>query len=102
MQLPIFIYPSPDLPVIQNMVTASSICADNGVMALHLAKAKGFCVYGEEKDEDVLVKVKLMMEGLDKPTPQYACCGLAVPRHCVCIASFECPIHGDNCTGGHD
>jgi hypothetical protein len=30
------------------------------------------------------------------------CCPLATGRNCVCVCSFECPIHGVRCIGSHD
>lgn len=33
---------------------------------------------------------------------QHACCELATPTHCVCAASFTCPIHGETHKGTHD
>ena len=33
---------------------------------------------------------------------RYACCDQAVPVNCVCVASFQCPVHGRRCHGSHD
>ena len=33
---------------------------------------------------------------------RHACCGLAEPRFCVCVASFNCILHGTMCIGSHD
>jgi hypothetical protein len=31
-----------------------------------------------------------------------ACCVKAKRVFCVCIVSFECPVHGSRCYGTHD
>lgn len=29
------------------------------------------------------------------------CCGAAKTVRCVCVRSWECPVHGGHCIGGH-
>jgi hypothetical protein len=33
---------------------------------------------------------------------RYGCCEKATPIHCVCMASFTCPDHGEKHVGTHD
>ncbi len=63
-----------------------------------------FTVFCDDDDKMVLKNLKLIQEAIrnDKKTLEYACCPLATPRQCVCVASFECPIHGNTCVGSHD
>lgn len=37
-----------------------------------------------------------------QPCHSLACCPLAVKIPCVCIASFNCALHGSKCHGSHD
>lgn len=64
-----------------------------------------FNVYNGDDDKMVLEKVKLIQDALQsgkERIDKMACCPLAKPRNCVCVASFECPIHGNMCIGSHD
>jgi hypothetical protein len=96
------IYPNPSLKLIQDKVPLLLHPDAREAQALIIAKGLGFTIRHDDTDEGVLEKVEMMMEGLDKPVREYACCGLAEPRNCVCVASFECPLHGTRCTGSHD
>lgn len=55
--------------------------------------------------DGVLAKANLILhairEGREK-IHKLACCPLAKPRGCVCFASFNCPLHGQQCHGSHD
>ena len=64
-----------------------------------------FYVRNSDDDETVLKKVKLIQDALESGKEKIdgmACCPLAERRNCVCVASFECPIHGNMCVGSHD
>ena len=61
-----------------------------------------FDCMGNEPDEEIIKKAKLCLEGEGKVKEQYACCPLAKRVSCVCIASFECPLHRGTCVGSHD
>ena len=68
-------------------------------------KEFAFYVHDKEDDEKVLKNVKLIQDALQSGKPKIdgmACCSLAERRQCVCVASFECPIHGNMCIGSHD
>lgn len=101
-QTVINIYPSPDLPAIRDMVPSLIHVDAKAHQAKEIAKRMGFTIRYDDTDETVLKKVKMMMGGLGKPVRQWACCSLAKPRNCVCVASFECPLHGDRCVGSHE
>lgn len=63
-----------------------------------------FTVFEHLQDAEVELNLQLIQEAIqaNKPKLEYACCPLATPRQCVCMASFECPIHGNTCVGTHD
>lgn len=98
----IMVYPNPSLPPIWNKVPMLVHYDAKISQAKEIAKRYGFAIRHDDTDETVLKKVKLMMDGLGKPVMEYACCSLAERRNCVCVASFECPIHGNSCVGSHD
>ena len=70
----------------------------------HHSREKGlyFNLRGTETDEEILKKAKLVLDAVGKPVQDYACCAHAVPRMCVCRASFDCELHGPTCVGSHD
>lgn len=98
----IMIYPSPNNQNIMDKIPGVIHPDARTHQAKELAKKIGFHVCHDDTDETVLAKVEKMLDGAGGPVMQYACCSLASPRPCVCVASFSCPIHGDSCVGGHD
>lgn len=60
----------------------------------------------------MLDKIKLIQEYIAKcqnakidpenKLSDRACCPLAEHTPCVCIESFQCPLHGNSCHGSHD
>lgn len=62
-----------------------------------------FYTNGQEPNEEILEKAKMLIEGekLEKPHT-LACCPFAKKVFCVCRASFECKLHGNSCHGSHD
>lgn len=61
-------------------------------------------IYG--RDPIKLFDQAMLLEQAHKDGKKYlstrACCILAERRSCVCIESFNCPIHGVSCYGSHD
>lgn len=55
---------------------------------------------------ELLPKVQMVHEAIIAQRPRVddrACCPLATFRGCVCVVSFNCPVHGDGqCIGSHD
>lgn len=62
-----------------------------------------FTVFDDKDDETVHKNIELIQNAIGKEkVSEHACCPLATHRQCVCVASFECPIHGVTCIGSHD
>lgn len=55
--------------------------------------------------EEVYTKIVMIEAGKKegrKRVSHRACCILATRRDCVCLESFNCPVHGTQCHGTHD
>jgi hypothetical protein len=50
---------------------------------------------------DLCMQIKRAHEE-KRRTKEYACCALAVQQNCVCLAHFNCALHGNSHVGTHD
>lgn len=61
--------------------------------------------FGVYRAKEVMPKVRRIVAAIKKNKKKVhalACCPLAKMTGCVCVASFSCIIHGNQCHGSHD
>ena len=91
-------------------VSRDSICeSNNPTDCLNISRQNHpeytFFVPNGTKDEYIMKNIELIENAIKKGLKKehnLACCPLAKQVQCVCVASFDCPIHGRFCIGSHD
>lgn len=67
------------------------------------SKGLYFDIYRNISDDELLEKSRMLIAGIDKvKVDPRACCVYATIRPCVCLISFQCPLHHSMCIGTHD